>query len=136
MSTMNGGAKYTFTALRPAAVIAVAWIICLTPLVGAEFEELNTDRDAFTPATTTAKAGHVLTEASYVWIDNRGLPATNSFPELLVRIGAHERFEWRFGFNYEQNSGGVSLRRLKSANHHGAGSGAKRRICSTASRFA
>jgi len=106
MSTMNGGAKYTFTALRPAAVIAVAWIICLPPLVGAEFQELNTDRDAFTPATTTAKAGSVLTEASYVWIDNRGLPATNSFPELLVRIGAHERFEWRFGFNYEQNSGG------------------------------
>ena len=103
---MNGWAKYTFTALRPAAVIALAWIVCLTPLVGAEFEELNTDRDAFTPATTTAKAGHVLTEASYVWIDNRGLPATNSFPELLVRVGAHERFEWRFGFNYEQNSGG------------------------------
>jgi len=106
ISTMNCGAKYTFTARRPAAVVALAWIICLTPLVGAEFEELNTDRDAFTPATTTAKAGNVLTEASYVWIDNRGLPATNSYPELLVRIGVHERFEWRFGFNYEQNSGG------------------------------
>jgi len=60
---MNCGAKYTFTARRPAAVVALAWIICLTPLVGAEFEELNTDRDAFTPATTTAKAGNVLTEA-------------------------------------------------------------------------
>ena len=70
------------------------------------FEELDTDRDAFTPATTTAKVGTILTEASYVWIDNRETPATNSFPELLVRVGARERFEWRFGFNYEQSSGG------------------------------
>jgi hypothetical protein len=99
MSTMTAGAKYTFTSRRPAAVIALAWIACLAPLVAAEFEELDTDRDAFTPATTTAQAGTVLTEASYVWIDNRGLPATNSFPELLVRIGARERLEWRFGFN-------------------------------------
>lgn len=106
MSTMIAGAKYTLTSRRPAAVIALSWIACLAPLVAAEFQELNTDRDAFTPATTTAQAGTVLTEASYVWIDNRGLPATNSFPELLVRIGARERLEWRFGFNYEQNSGG------------------------------
>jgi hypothetical protein len=106
MSTMIGGVKYTGPSRRPAAVIALAWIACLAPLSAAEFHELDTDRDAFTPATTTAKAGTVLTEASYVWIDNRGLPATNSFPELLVRIGARERLEWRFGFNYEQNSGG------------------------------
>jgi hypothetical protein len=98
--------KQTFTARLPATVVALAWTACLAPLVAAEFQELDTDRDAFTPATTTAKAGTVLTESSYVWIDNRGLPATNSFPELLVRIGARERLEWRFGFNYEQNSGG------------------------------
>ena len=106
---MTVWAKHTTTFRRPAAVIAViavAWIACLTPLVAVEFQELDTDRDAFTPATTTAKAGTVLTEASYVWIDNRGMPATNSYPELLVRIGASERFEWRLGYNYELNPGG------------------------------
>ena len=106
---MTVWAKHTTTFRRPAAVIAViavAWIACLTPLVAVEFQELDTDRDAFTPATTTAKAGTVLTEASYVWIDNRGMPATTSYPELLVRIGASERFEWRLGYNYELNPGG------------------------------
>lgn len=88
-----------------ASVIA-AWLACVMPLPAAEFQELDTDRDAFTPATTTAKLGTVLTEASYVWIDNRGFPATNSFPELLVRLGAREWLEWRLGFNYEQDSGG------------------------------
>ena len=87
-----------------AALIVLTW---LTRADAAEFRELNTDRDAFTPATTTAKMGTVLTEASYVWIDNSGAPATNSFPELLVRIGTRERFEWRLGFNYEQGSGGA-----------------------------
>jgi hypothetical protein len=91
---------------RQAATVAFAWLAGIACAAAAEFHELNTDRDAFTPATTTAEVGHVLTEASYVWIDNRGTPATNSFPELLVRFGARERFEWRFGVNYEQGSGG------------------------------
>ncbi len=88
------------------AILVTTCVACLARLGGAEFQELDTDRDAFTPATTTARVGTVLTEASYVWIDNRGLPATNSFPELLVRLGVRERFEWRLGFNFEQNSGG------------------------------
>ena len=87
-----------------AVLIVLTW---LTRADTAEFRELNTDRDAFTPATTTAKMGTVLTEASYVWIDNSGAPATNSFPELLVRIATRERFEWRLGFNYEQGSSGA-----------------------------
>jgi hypothetical protein len=91
---------------RHIATVVAVWLACAAPAIAVEFRELDTDRDAFTPATTTAKAGTILTEASYVWIDNRGTPATNSFPELLVRIGARERFEWRLGFNYEQGSGG------------------------------
>ena len=71
-----------------------------------EHEELNTDRDAFTPATRTVERGRVLNEMSYVHIDNRGTPDTNSLPELLVRWGAFERLELRFGFNYEAGSGG------------------------------
>lgn len=60
----------------------------------------GTDRDAFTPLTHCVAPGTVLTEGSYVFFDNlTGLP-TNNYPELLVRIGATERFEWRFGVNY------------------------------------
>lgn len=70
------------------------------------FHELETDRDAFTPSSTTVEPGHRLLESSYTWIDNRGTPPTNSFPELLLRFGARERLEWRFGFNFEQGSGG------------------------------
>jgi len=86
--------------------LVVAALIAGVPVCAQEFRELDTDRDAFTPATRPVAAGHVLTEASYTFIDNRGTPATNSFPELLVRLGATERFEWRFGFNYEAGSGG------------------------------
>jgi hypothetical protein len=84
----------------------LAWLIAGSLASAQEFRELHTDRDAFTPATKTAESGRVLTEASYSFIDNRGTPATNSFPELLVRLGATERFEWRLGFNYEAGSGG------------------------------
>jgi hypothetical protein len=86
--------------------LAVVALIAWPPACAQDFRELDTDRDAFTPATTTVAVGNVLTEASYAFIDNRGTPATNSFPELLIRLGATERFEWRFGFNYEAGSGG------------------------------
>ncbi len=93
---------------RRPALAFVAVLVLLPGPAGraAEFRELHTDRDAFTPATTTVEAGHRLLEASYAWIDNRGTPATNSFPELLVRLGVTERIELRLGANYEQGSGG------------------------------
>ena len=88
----------------------VRWVAVALALSGtapaSEYQELHTDRDAFTPATTTVDAGKRLLEASYAWIDNRGTPATNSFPELLVRLGLTERLELRLGANYEQGSGG------------------------------
>lgn len=68
--------------------------------------EFGTDRDAFTPSTHTVDPGLVLAELSYVYIDNlRGFP-TNNFPELLVRYGTSERWEWRFGVNYGTGSQG------------------------------
>jgi hypothetical protein len=71
-----------------------------------EAGDLGTDRDAFTPSTHCVAPGTVLAEGSYVFIDNlTGLP-TNNYPELLVRIGATERFEWRFGVNYGVGSQG------------------------------
>jgi hypothetical protein len=64
--------RILFRALAAMALIAGA------PACAQEFRELDTDRDAFTPATKTVAAGHVLTEVSYSFIDNRGTPATNS----------------------------------------------------------
>lgn len=89
-------------------VVMLAWgpFVAGGRSLAAGFDELDTDRDAFTPATNTVVPGHLLLESSYAWIDNRGTPPTNSFPELLVRIGATERLEWRLGFNYEEGSGG------------------------------
>ena len=94
----------TSRGLRHAIVLAT--LTAGLPVCGQQFQELDTDRDAFTPATRPVTVGRVVTEASYSFIDNRGTPATNSFPELLVRLGATERFEWRFGCNYEAGSGG------------------------------
>ena len=91
------------------AAVGLILLAGTVPGLAAEFPELHTDRDAFTPSTTTAKDGTVLTEISYVWIDNRDRPPTNSYPELLVRIGARERFEWRIGFNYEEGSSGSAV---------------------------
>jgi hypothetical protein len=45
-------------------------------------------------------------ESSYSFIDNRGAPDTNSFPELLFRYGLVKRLELRLGWNYEAGGGG------------------------------
>jgi hypothetical protein len=66
-----------------------------------EERELETDRDAFTPATSTAGQSLTIVESSYSFIDNRNVAETHSFPELLVRYGLSERIELRLGWNYE-----------------------------------
>lgn len=66
-----------------------------------EADEIETDRDSFTPATTTAGARRTIVEAAYTFVDNRGVPETHSYPELLVRLGMNEWFEFRLGWNYE-----------------------------------
>lgn len=68
--------------------------------------ELDADRDAFTPSAFSVERGRGLIEASHVYIDNQtGLP-TNNYPELLVRHGATDWFEWRLGANYGVGSQG------------------------------
>ena len=68
--------------------------------------DLDADRDAFTPSAFCVDAGRGLVEGSYVFIDNPvGLP-TNNYPELLIRHGANEWWEWRFGVNYGVGSQG------------------------------
>ncbi len=63
--------------------------------------ELETDRDSFTPATSSVGTSRVVVESSYSFIDNRSVPDANSVPELLIRSGISDRFEMRLGWNYE-----------------------------------
>ena len=95
-----------------------AWAACLLvvlvaparPVVAqerADREDLETDRDSFTFAPTTAGPATSILEASYSFIDNRLGPEAHSFPELLLRRGIGERFEARLGFNYEAGGPGT-----------------------------
>jgi hypothetical protein len=70
-------------------------------------EDLETDRDSFTFAPTTAGSGTSILEASYSFIDNRIGPESHSFPEVLLRRGIGEKFEARLGFNYEAGGPGT-----------------------------
>lgn len=66
-----------------------------------EEDHIETDRDSFTPATTTVASGRSILESAYSFIDNRDTFDTHSFPELLVRYGLNARVELRLGWNYE-----------------------------------
>ena len=89
---------------RHLAVLAVA--VALAPWQDASAFELDADRDAFTPSAYCVGSDRGLVEASYVYIDNLiGLP-TNNYPELLIRQGVNEWWEWRFGVNYGVGSQG------------------------------
>ncbi len=72
----------------------------------AEADEIETDRDSFTPAMTTVGRGRVVVETAYTFIDNREVYETHSLPELLIRAGIAERLELRFGSNYEVGGAG------------------------------
>lgn len=71
-----------------------------------EASELETDRDAFTPANSTVGARQTVLEISYSFIDNRDLPERHSYPESLARYGLSDRIELRFGWNYEVGGSG------------------------------
>ncbi len=91
-----------------AAVLVACLVVASTgSMVRAEGADLGTDRDAFTPSTHTVEPGRILSESSYVYIDNLEGGPTNNFPEWLIRIGATENFEWRFGVNYGVGSQGT-----------------------------
>ncbi len=78
--------------------------------------ELETDRETFTPATSTVGKDLSVVEWSYSYIQNRGETAnTNSYPELLVRWGLSERIELRIGWNYEIGGGGNVVSALESS---------------------
>ena len=84
----------------------------LESLVGegnGEADEIETDRDSFTPATTVTPRGRFIFETAYSFMDNRGVKETHSFPEFLVRYGVTERIELRLGWNAEIGGAGSSV---------------------------
>lgn len=84
------------------------WFTRKTDRAGrGEEEHLETDRDSFTPATTTVEAGRLLFESAYSFIDNRATADSHSFPEIVTRYGLTDRVELRLGWNYEIGGGGT-----------------------------
>jgi len=99
------------------APCAPAFAQLLSPATEAESDELpelETDRETFTPATTTVGKDLFVAEWSYTFIDNREDPDTNSWPELLVRYGISDRVELRLGWNYEVGGGGNVVSAMES----------------------
>jgi hypothetical protein len=71
-----------------------------------EEDEIETDRDSFTPATTTVGRSRWVIESAYTFLDNRRVPETHSFPELVMRYGVTDWLELRMGANYEVGGAG------------------------------
>ncbi len=95
------------SALRSGALLSLTEQNPETEEAGSPFEEpIETDRDAFTPATTTTPLRRAILESSYSYIDNRNAADTNSVPESLARVGVSRRFELRLGWNYEAGGAG------------------------------
>lgn len=72
-------------------------------------EHIETDRDSFTPATTTAGSGRLILEAGYSFIDNRDVPDSHSFPEFIARYGINDWLELRVGANYDVGGASSSV---------------------------
>jgi len=97
--SFGSAARSLLVAMTLAGVAAMAMV--------AESDEMETDRDSFTFAPSTAGTRRTILEASYSFIDNRQGPEAHSVPELLVRRGLGDKVELRLGFNYEAGGPGT-----------------------------
>lgn len=75
----------------------------------SEEDEIETDRDSFTPSTNVVGQGRSVLETSYSFIDNRNIRETHSLPELLFRYGIGANVELRLGANYEIGGAGSPI---------------------------
>lgn len=97
-----------------AHLAALAWLALAGTLYGQEREtrspfleeEIETDRDSFTPATSTVDPCRAVLEVSHSFIDVRTGAEGHSYPELLTRYGLGRRLEMRLGWNFETGRGG------------------------------
>ncbi len=71
-----------------------------------EDDEIETDRDSFTPATSVVGHKRLVIESAYSFIDNRGVPETHRLPEIVARYGIADNVELRLGVNYEVGGAG------------------------------
>ena len=78
----------------------------LTGEKATEKDEIETDRDSFTPATTIVGRRRLIVESAYSFEDNRRVKETHSLPELILRYGLTDRIELRLGWNYEVGGAG------------------------------
>lgn len=74
-----------------------------------EEEPIETDRDSFTPATSTVAQGRLIIETAYSFVDQRVAKDTHSFPEFVARVGLASWFELRFGAGYEVGGAGNEI---------------------------
>jgi len=105
-----------------AAVVPVAWTqesSQAEEIEAAEPDEIETDRDSFTPATSTTGTGRTIMEMSHSFVDNRVGFDTNSYPELLLRRGVNEWVELRLGWNLEAGSGGADISGIEEPSFDG-----------------
>ena len=68
--------------------------------IASETDEIETDRDSFTPALTTVGRRRTQLETAFSFIDNRRAPNAYTFPEMILRHGIADRIELRLGWNY------------------------------------
>jgi hypothetical protein len=92
-------------------VLSLMWFAAAPAVIAQEGEEehIETDRDSFTPATTTAGCGRMIFEAGYSYIDNRDVADSHSFPEFIARYGINDWLELRVGANYEVGGASSSV---------------------------
>lgn len=93
------------------------WLLLNPPgdAAGREDEPLETDRDSFTPSTTTVGSRRWVLESAYSFVEGGSGEDTHSLPEFIGRFGLTERLELRFGWNYETGGGGS----VSNASSHG-----------------
>ena len=101
-----------FCFTRFAGLLYFVFIICFPAISIAqepEENEIETDRDSFTPSTKVVGQGRSVLETSYSFVDNRNVRETHSLPELLFRYGIGENMELRLGANYEIGGAGSPI---------------------------
>ena len=103
MHGLSSGASLAGLLMALSATVAVAQ----PPSTGTG--GIETDRDSFTPATTTVGRGRLIFESAYSFIDNPVGFETHSLPEVVTRYGVTDRVELHLGWNYEVGGASTSF---------------------------
>ena len=122
-------ARLAFLVVMLSAHTACAQDISFESEAAAEPEELETDRDAFTPAMTTVGYRTLVVESAYSFIEGGNAGDIHSFPELLTRYGVSDWLEFRLGWNYEIGGEGAVSAAGGSTNQADSAEEESHRLC-------